>query len=175
MTGVQTCALPISHEKLETDIAKSAETFESLTILTQNAKAITSIPALNILDAIQRGDLRQDNVNYLDAVYTSDDVEIIKVLISESRYKTKKDFFEKLARAKVDDASLPTTMLVANRLEKAAEKDEVEGLGAFFEVLSNRDVKEVQVYTAKLSSSIDTIVDGLNARKQSQRDRKSVV
>ncbi|RSI72837.1 hypothetical protein D8857_03945 [Streptococcus oralis] len=158
-----------SHEKLETDITKSAETFESLAILTQNAKAITSIPALNILDAIQRGDLRQDNVNYLDAAYTSDDVEIIKVLISESRYKTKKDYFEKLARAKVDDASLPTTMLVANRLEKAAEKGEVDGLGAFFEVLSNRDVKEVQVYTAKLSSSIDTIVDGLNAKGQSLR------
>ena len=158
-----------AHEKLETDITKSAETFESLAILTQNAKAITSIPALNILDAIQRGDLRQDNVNYLDAAYTSDDVEIIKVLISESRYKTKKDYFEKLARAKVDDASLPTTMLVANRLEKAAEKGEVDGLGAFFEVLSNRDVKEVQVYTAKLSSSIDTIVDGLNARGQSLR------
>lgn len=69
----------------------------------------------------------------------------------------------------MDDASLPTTMLVANRLEKAAEKDEVDGLGAFFEVLSNRDVKEVQVYTAKLSSSIDTIVDGLNARRQSLR------
>lgn len=158
-----------AHEKLETDITKSAETFESLAILTQNAKAITSIPALNILDAIQRGDLRQDNVNYLDAAYTSDDVEIIKVLISESRYKTKKDYFEKLARAKVDDASLPTTMLVANRLEKAAEKGEVDGLGAFFEVLSNRDVKEVQVYTAKLSSSIDTIVDGLNAKGQSLR------
>ena len=132
-------------------------------------KAITSIPALNILDAIQRGDLRQDNINYLDAAYTSDDVEIIKVLISESRYKTKKDYFEKLARAKVNDASLPTTMLVANRLEKAAEKGEVDGLGAFFEVLSNRDVKEVQVYTAKLSSSIDTIVDGLNAKGQSLR------
>lgn len=158
-----------AHEKLETDITKSAETFESLAILTQNAKAITSIPALNILDAIQRGDLRQDNVNYLDAAYTSDDVEIIKILISESRYKTKKDYFEKLARAKVDDASLPTTMLVANRLEKAAEKGEVDGLGAFFEVLSNRDVKEVQVYTAKLSSSIDTIVDGLNAKGQSLR------
>ena len=129
----------------------------------------TSIPALNILDAIQRGDLRQDNINYLDAAYTSDDVEIIKVLISESRYKTKKDYFEKLARAKVNDASLPTTMLVANRLEKAAEKGEVDGLGAFFEVLSNRDVKEVQVYTAKLSSSIDTIVDGLNARGRSLR------
>lgn len=158
-----------AHEKLETDIAKSAETFESLTLLTQNAKAITSIPALNILDAIQRGDLRQDNINYLDAAYTSDDVEIIKVLISESRYKTKKDYFEKLARAKVNDASLPTTMLVANRLEKAADKGEVDGLGAFFEVLSNRDVKEVQVYTAKLSSSIDTIVDGLNAKGQSLR------
>ena len=158
-----------AHEKLETDITKSAETFESLAILTQNAKAITSIPALNILDAIQRGDLRQDNVNYLDAAYTSDDVEIIKVLISESRYKTKKDYFEKLARAKVNDASLPTTMLIANRLEKAADKGEVDGLGAFFEVLSNRDVKEVQVYTAKLSSSIDTIVDGLNAKGQSLR------
>lgn len=158
-----------AHETLEKDVTNSGERFESLTLLTQNAKAITSIPALNILDAIQRGDLRQDNVNYLDAAYTSDDVEIIKVLISESRYKTKKDFFEKLARAKVDDASLPTTMLVANRLEKAAEKDEVEGLGAFFEVLSNRDVKEVQVYTAKLSSSIDTIVDGLNAKGQSLR------
>lgn len=158
-----------AHETLEKAVSNSADRFETLTAMTQNAKAITSIPALNILDAIQRGDLRQDNVNYLDAAYTSDDVEIIKVLISESRYKTKKDFFEKLARAKVDDASLPTTMLVANRLEKAAEKDEVEGLGAFFEVLSNRDVKEVQVYTAKLSSSIDTIVDGLNARGQSLR------
>ena len=158
-----------SHEKLETDITKSAETFESLAILTQNAKAITSIPALNILDAIQRGDLRQDNVNYLDAAYTSDDVEIIKVLISESRYKTKQDFFEKLARAKVDKASIPTTMLVASRLEKAADKGEVDGLGAFFEVLSTRDVKEVQVYTAKLSSSIDTIVDGINAKGQSLR------
>ena len=92
-----------------------------------------------------------------------------KVLISESRYKTKKDYFEKLARAKVNDASLPTTMLIANRLEKAADKGEVDGLGAFFEVLSNRDVKEVQVYTAKLSSSIDTIVDGLNAKGQSLR------
>lgn len=158
-----------AHETLEKAVSNSADRFETLTAMTQNAKAITSIPALNILDAIQRGDLRQDNVNYLDAAYTSDDVEIIKVLISESRYKTKKDFFEKLARAKVDDASLPTTMLVANRLEKAAEKDEVDGLGAFFEVLSNRDVKEVQVYTAKLSSSIDTIVDGLNARGQSLR------
>ena len=158
-----------AHETLEKAVTNSGERFESLTLLTQNAKAITSIPALNILDAIQRGDLRQDNINYLDAAYTSDDVEIIKVLISESRYKTKKDFFEKLARAKVDDASLPTTMLVANRLEKAAEKGEVDGLGAFFEVLSNRDVKEVQVYTAKLSSSIDTIVDGLNAKGQSLR------
>ena len=158
-----------AHEKLETDITKSAETFESLALLTQNAKAITSIPALNILDAIQRGDLRQDNVNYLDAAYTSDDVEIIKVLISESRYKTKQDFFEKLARAKVDKASIPTTMLVASRLEKAADKGEVDGLGAFFEVLSTRDVKEVQVYTAKLSSSIDTIVDGINAKGQSLR------
>lgn len=158
-----------AHETLEKAVSNSADRFEALTAMTQNAKAITSIPALNILDAIQRGDLRQDNVNYLDAAYTSDDVEIIKVLISESRYKTKKDFFEKLARAKVDDASLPTTMLVANRLEKAAEKGEVDGLGAFFEVLSNRDVKEVQVYTAKLSSSIDTIVDGLNAKGQSLR------
>lgn len=158
-----------AHETLEKAVTNSGERFEALTTMTQNAKAITSIPALNILDAIQRGDLRQDNVNYLDAAYTSDDVEIIKVLISESRYKTKQDFFEKLARAKVDDASLPTTMLVANRLEKAAEKDEVEGLGAFFEVLSNRDVKEVQVYTAKLSSSIDTIVDGINAKGQSLR------
>ena len=60
-------------------------------------------------------------------------------------------------------------MLVANRLEKAAEKGEVDGLGSFFEVLSNRDVKEVKVYTAKLSSSIDTIVDGLNAKGQSLR------
>lgn len=158
-----------AHETLEKAVTNSGERFESLTLLTQNAKAITSIPALNILDAIQRGDLRQDNINYLDAAYTSDDVEIIKVLISESRYKTKKDYFEKLARAKVNDASLPTTMLVANRLEKAAEKGEVDGLGAFFEVLSNRDVKEVQVYTAKLSSSIDTIVDGLNARGRSLR------
>lgn len=158
-----------AHETLEKAVTNSGERFEALTTMTQNAKAITSIPALNILDAIQRGDLRQDNINYLDAAYTSDDVEIIKVLISESRYKTKQDFFEKLARAKVDDASLPTTMLVANRLEKAAEKDEVEGLGAFFEVLSNRDVKEVQVYTAKLSSSIDTIVDGINAKGQSLR------
>lgn len=158
-----------AHETLEKAVTNSGERFESLTLLTQNAKAITSIPALNILDAIQRGDLRQDNINYLDAAYTSDDVEIIKVLISESRYKTKKDYFEKLARAKVNDASLPTTMLVANRLEKAAEKGEVDGLGAFFEVLSNRDVKEVQVYTAKLSSSIDTIVDGLNAKGQSLR------
>ena len=158
-----------THETLEKAVTNSGERFEALTTMTQNAKAITSIPALNILDAIQRGDLRQDNINYLDAAYTSDDVEIIKVLISESRYKTKKDYFEKLARAKVNDASLPTTMLVANRLEKAAEKGEVDGLGAFFEVLSNRDVKEVQVYTAKLSSSIDTIVDGLNAKGQSLR------
>ena len=158
-----------AHETLEKAVSNSADRFETLTAMTQNAKAITSIPALNILDAIQRGDLRQDNVNYLDAAYTSDDVEIIKVLISESRYKTKQDFFEKLARAKVDDASLPTTMLVANRLEKAAEKGEVDGLGSFFEVLSNRDVKEVKVYTAKLSSSIDTIVDGLNAKGQSLR------
>ena len=158
-----------AHETLEKAVSNSADRFEALTAMTQNAKAITSIPALNILDAIQRGDLRQDNVNYLDAAYTSDDVEIIKVLISESRYKTKKDYFEKLARAKVDDASLPTTMLVANRLEKAAEKGEVDGLGSFFEVLSNRDVKEVKVYTAKLSSSIDTIVDGLNAKGQSLR------
>ncbi len=158
-----------AHETLEKAVSNSADRFEALTAMTQNAKAITSIPALNILDAIQRGDLRQDNVNYLDAAYTSDDVEIIKVLISESRYKTKQDFFEKLARAKVDDASLPTTMLVANRLEKAAEKGEVDGLGSFFEVLSNRDVKEVKVYTAKLSSSIDTIVDGLNAKGQSLR------
>ena len=158
-----------AHETLEKAVSNSADRFEALTAMTQNAKAITSIPALNILDAIQRGDLRQDNINYLDAAYTSDDVEIIKVLISESRYKTKQDFFEKLARAKVDDASLPTTMLVANRLEKAAEKGEVDGLGSFFEVLSNRDVKEVKVYTAKLSSSIDTIVDGLNAKGQSLR------
>ena len=158
-----------AHENLETDLSNSAERFEALTAMTLNAKAVASIPVLNILDAIKSGDLSKDNMNYLDAAYTSDDVEIIKVLISESRYKTKKDFFEKLARAKVDDASLPTTMLVANRLEKAAEKDEVDGLGAFFEVLSNRDVKEVQVYTAKLSSSIDTIVDGLNAKGQSLR------
>ncbi len=158
-----------AHETLEKAVTNSGERFESLTLLTQNAKAITSIPALNILDAIQRGDLRQDNVNYLDAAYTSDDVEIIKVLISESRYKTKQDFFEKLARAKVDKASIPTTMLVASRLEKAADKGEVAGLGAFFEVLSTRDVKEVQVYTAKLSSSIDTIVDGINAKGQSLR------
>ena len=158
-----------AHETLEKAVTNSGERFEALTTMTQNAKAITSIPALNILDAIQRGDLRQDNVNYLDAAYTSDDVEIIKVLISESRYKTKQDFFEKLARAKVDKASIPTTMLVASRLEKAADKGEVDGLGAFFEVLSNRDVKEVQVYTAKLSSSIDTIVDGLNAKGQSLR------
>lgn len=158
-----------THETLEKAVTNSGERFEALTTMTQNAKAITSIPALNILDAIQRGDLRQDNVNYLDAAYTSDDVEIIKVLISESRYKTKQDFFEKLARAKVDKASIPTTMLVASRLEKAADKGEVDGLGAFFEVLSNRDVKEVQVYTAKLSSSIDTIVDGINAKGQSLR------
>lgn len=158
-----------AHENLETDLSNSAERFEALTAMTLNAKAVASIPVLNILDAIKSGDLSKDNMNYLDAAYTSDDVEIIKVLISESRYKTKQDFFEKLARAKVDDASLPTTMLVANRLEKAAEKDEVDGLGAFFEVLSNRDVKEVQVYTAKLSSSIDTIVDGLNAKGQSLR------
>ena len=158
-----------AHENLETDLSNSAERFEALTAMTMNAKAVASIPVLNILDAIKSGDLSKDNMNYLDAAYTSDDVEIIKVLISESRYKTKQDFFEKLARAKVDDASLPTTMLVANRLEKAAEKDEVDGLGAFFEVLSNRDVKEVQVYTAKLSSSIDTIVDGLNAKGQSLR------
>lgn len=158
-----------THETLEKAVTNSGERFEALTTMTQNAKAITSIPALNILDAIQRGDLRQDNVNYLDAAYTSDDVEIIKVLISESRYKTKQDFFEKLARAKVDKASIPTTMLVASRLEKAADKGEVDGLGAFFEVLSTRDVKEVQVYTAKLSSSIDTIVDGINAKGQSLR------
>ena len=158
-----------AHENLESDLSNSAERFEALTAMTLNAKAVASIPVLNILDAIKSGDLSKDNMNYLDAAYTSDDVEIIKVLISESRYKTKQDFFEKLARAKVDDASLPTTMLVANRLEKAAEKDEVDGLGAFFEVLSNRDVKEVQVYTAKLSSSIDTIVDGLNAKGQSLR------
>ena len=158
-----------AHETLEKAVTNSGERFEALTTMTQNAKAITSIPALNILDAIQRGDLRQDNVNYLDAAYTSDDVEIIKVLISESRYKTKQDFFEKLARAKVDKASIPTTMLVASRLEKAADKGEVDGLGAFFEVLSTRDVKEVQVYTAKLSSSIDTIVDGINAKGQSLR------
>lgn len=158
-----------AHETLEKAVTDSGERFEALTTMTQNAKAITSIPALNILDAIQRGDLRQDNVNYLDAAYTSDDVEIIKVLISESRYKTKQDFFEKLARAKVDKASIPTTMLVASRLEKAADKGEVDGLGAFFEVLSTRDVKEVQVYTAKLSSSIDTIVDGINAKGKSLR------
>lgn len=158
-----------THETLEKAVTNSGERFEALTTMTQNAKAITSIPALNILDAIQRGDLRQDNVNYLDAAYTSDDVEIIKVLISESRYKTKQDFFEKLARAKVDKASIPTTMLVASRLEKAADKGEVDGLGAFFEVLSTRDVKEVQVYTAKLSSSIDTIVDGINAKGKSLR------
>lgn len=158
-----------AHETLEKAVTNSGERFEALTTMTQNAKAITSIPALNILDAIQRGDLRQDNVNYLDAAYTSDDVEIIKVLISESRYKTKQDFFEKLAMAKVDKASIPTTMLVASRLEKAADKGEVDGLGAFFEVLSTRDVKEVQVYTAKLSSSIDTIVDGINAKGKSLR------
>ena len=158
-----------THETLEKAVTNSGERFEALTTMTQNAKAITSIPALNILDAIQRGDLRQDNVNYLDAAYTSDDVEIIKVLISESRYKTKQDFFEKLARAKVDKASIPTTMLVASRLEKAADKGEVDGLGTFFEVLSNRDVKDVQVYTAKLSSSIDTIVDGINAKGKSLR------
>lgn len=158
-----------AHETLEKAVTNSGERFEALTTMTQNAKAITSIPALNILDAIQRGDLRQDNVNYLDAAYTSDDVEIIKVLISESRYKTKQDFFEKLARAKVDKASIPTTMLVASRLEKAADKGEVDGLGTFFEVLSNRDVKDVQVYTAKLSSSIDTIVDGINAKGKSLR------
>ena len=81
-----------AHETLEKAVSNSADRFETLTAMTQNAKAITSIPALNILDAIQRGDLRQDNVNYLDAAYTSDDVEIIKVLISESRYKTKKTF-----------------------------------------------------------------------------------
>lgn len=158
-----------AHENLETDLSNSAERFEALTAMTMNAKAVASIPVLNILDAIKSGDLSKDNMNYLDAAYTSDDVEIIKVLISESTYENKQDFFEKIARAKVDDASLPTTMLVANRLEKAAEKGEVDGLGAFFEVLSNRDVKEVQVYTAKLSSSIDTIVDGLNAKGQSLR------
>lgn len=158
-----------AHENLETEISNSAERFETLTAMTLNAKAVASIPVSNILDAIKSGDLSKDNMNYLDAAYTSDDVEIIKVLISESTYENKQEFFEKIARAKVDDASLPTTMLVANRLEKAAEKGEVDGLGAFFEVLSNRDVKEVQVYTAKLSSSIDTIVDGLNAKGQSLR------
>ena len=108
-------------------------------------------------------------MNYLDAAYTSDDVEIIKVLISESTYENKQEFFENIARAKVDEVSLSTTMLVASRLEKAADKGEVDGLRAFFEVLSNRDVKDVQVYTAKLSSSIDTIVDGINAQGQKLR------
>lgn len=158
-----------AHENLETDLSNSAERFEALTAMTMNAKAVASIPVLNILDAIKSGDLSKDNMNYLDAAYTSDDVEIIKVLISESTYENKQDFFEKIARAKVDDASLPTTMLVASRLEKAADKGEVDGLGAFFEVLSNRDVKEVQVYTAKLSASIDTIVDGINAQGQKLR------
>lgn len=158
-----------AHETLESGVSSSAERFEALTAMTMNAKAVASIPVLNILDAIKSGDLSKDNMNYLDAAYTSDDVEIIKVLISESTYENKQDFFEKIARAKVDDASLPTTMLVASRLEKAADKGEVDGLGAFFEVLSNRDVKEVQVYTAKLSASIDTIVDGINAQGQKLR------
>ena len=158
-----------AHENLETDISNSAERFETLTALTLNAKAVASIPVLNILDAIKSGDLSKDNMNYLNAAYTSDDVEIIKVLISESTYKNKQDFFEKLGRAKVDDASIPTTMLVASRLEKAADKGEVDGLRAFFEVLSNRDVKEVQAYTAKLSASIDTIVDGINLKGQKLR------
>lgn len=158
-----------AHENLETDISNSAERFETLTALTLNAKAVASIPVLNILDAIKSGDLSKDNMNYLDAAYTSDDVEIIKVLISESTYENKQEFFENIARAKVDEVSLSTTMLVASRLEKAADKGEVDGLRAFFEVLSNRDVKDVQVYTAKLSSSIDTIVDGINAQGQKLR------
>ena len=60
-----------AHENLETDISNSAERFETLTALTLNAKAVASIPVLNILDAIKRGDLSKDNMNYLNAAYTA--------------------------------------------------------------------------------------------------------
>ncbi|WP_285286244.1 hypothetical protein, partial [Klebsiella pneumoniae] len=35
--------------------------------------------------------------------------------------------------------------------------------------LSNRDTKDLQLYTAKLSAGIDVIVDGINSQGQSLR------
>lgn len=151
-----------AHETLESGVANSADRFKELTVLTQNAKAVTSIPAKEILQAIQRGDMTADKVEYLSAVYTPDDVEIVKVMISESTYDKKEDYFTDLGNAEVGKASLSIMMIVAHRLEQAVDGKEVEGLRAFFETLSNRQVEEVQDYTAKLSAGIDTIVDGIN-------------
>lgn len=150
-----------AHESLESAIQTSQGELENLIALTQNARAVASIPVGDVLAALQRGDLTADKVEYLSAVYTDGDVAVIKTFFEESKEEPNK-FFETLAMADVTEVGLPVMMIVAHRLEQAVDGKEVEGLKAFFETLSNRPVKEVQDYTAKLSSGIDTIVDGIN-------------
>ena len=158
-----------AHSSLVSSVSGSSSTFASLTATTQNAKAVASFSPRELLDAIKRGDLSRETMGYLTAVYTNDDVEIIKVMISESTYKEKEKFFEDLANAKVKKAGLPVMMLIDRRLEKASDEGNVNYLDAFFSTLSNRDTKDLQLYSAKLSAGIDVIVDGINSQGQSLR------
>ena len=158
-----------AESTLSSNVNRSDAIFNDLTARTQNAKAVASASVPTILEAIKRGDLNTDNMNYFDAIYSTDDTKIIEIIISEGSYNDSQELYTNLAKAEIKDASLPVMMIVSRQLEKSSSEGNVKNLDAFFYELSNRNTEDLQLYSSKLSSAMDFIVDGINAQGKSLR------
>lgn len=159
----------IANSVLSDSVNNSVTSFTSLTAQTCKAKAVSSASVTTILEAIKRGDLNADNMNYFDAIYSTDDTKIIEIIISEGSYKNSQELYTNLAKAEIKDASLPVMMIVSRLLEKSSSEGNLKNLDAFFYELSNRNTEDLQLYSSKLSSAMDFIVDGINAQGKSLR------
>lgn len=137
----------------------SHESLSAANALIRQATLVTSISPATILEAITNKTLTADEMYYLDAIQSKDDVELVSVLLNEHDYEDKEQFYKDLGTRYTTGVSQETVTAVYGRLyqEMPSANTEIPENGyalthieAFMRAVETHDATVARDYLKKL-------------------------
>lgn len=136
----------------------SHATLSAANALIRQATLVTSISPATILEAITNKTLTADEMYYLDAIQSKDDVELVSVLLNEHDYEDKEQFYKDLGTRYTTGVSQETVTAVYGRLyQEMPDLDEISEDGtplsnieAFMRAVETHDATVAKDYLGKL-------------------------
>lgn len=135
-------------------LTSNAETIKAFQPAINNATYLSQLSLTDIANRITSGQLSAEHMYYLDGLQNKHDIDFVKLMMKESTYDNKTDFFTDLGRFKnallISDGAIDT--LHGRLFEEMDQLDEngySKNLGYFFQSMTVNHSKEFTTEYAK--------------------------